>query len=57
MEVSQPKDKSFEKKHNTTQNIDDNDNSDDNDGNGNNASDEDEDRGKNLAYIYTKLLF
>lgn len=55
MEVSQPKDKSFEK--NTTQNIDDNDNSDDNDGNGNNASDEDEDRGKNLAYIYTKLLF
>lgn len=52
MEVSQPKDKSFEKK--TTQNIDDNDNRDDN---GNNASDEDEDRGKNLAYIYTKLLF
>lgn len=44
-------------KKNITQNIDDNDNSDDNDGNGNNASDEDEDRGKNLAYIYTKLLF
>lgn len=44
-------------KKKTTQNIDDNDNRDDNDGNGNNASDEDEDRGKNLAYIYTKLLF